>query len=415
MTATVPPVQVLCDQCGRDAGDWPFAARCPDCAGIYMVRPPEPAPPLPASPRGMWDYRDWLPIAPETRPVTLGEGGTPLLPSRADWPFELAFKVESANPTGSQKDRPMALAITKALELGQERAVVASTGSAALACAAYSARAGIDCAILVPADTPRARLAPAAFYGAHVFAIDGPFSATAELLGRLGPERGWYRASTNRRTNTFQAAATRTIAFEIVQAMGVPDWVVVPVGGGGTLAGIWRGFTELAAAGLAARTPRLVSVQPTGLNIIGAALAAREFSEDGVAALTARHEASTMMINLRANRMSDLADVARAVRRSGGLALAVGDDEALAAKRRLAQEEGLWIESSGAACHAAIARLAADGVVARGERVVGVLTGAGWREELGAVPARIHDVPRDIATEAVERLIADTRTDPVPN
>jgi threonine synthase len=181
--------------------------------------------------------------------------------------------VEAQNPTGSQKDRALALAVAKARELRRQRIVIASTGSAGLACAAYSARGGLPCVVLVPAGTPLERLLPMQALGAAVVEVQGTFRDIERLLDRL---RGtsWYDATTKRVANPYQMEAPKTIAYEIVDELGrAPDWIVVPVGGGATLHGIWQGFEDLRQLGRIVQIPQLAAVQPARFNTLEVALA----------------------------------------------------------------------------------------------------------------------------------------------
>jgi threonine synthase len=167
----------------------------------------------------MWDYADLLPLDDPINAISLGEGGTPLLESRQTFPCHVLWKVEAQNPTGSQKDRALALAVAKARELHRQRIVIASTGSAGLACAAYSARGGFPCVVLVPAGTPLERLLPMQTLGATVVEVQGTFRDIERLLDRL---RGtsWYDATTKRVANPYQMEAPKTIAYEIVDELG---------------------------------------------------------------------------------------------------------------------------------------------------------------------------------------------------
>lgn len=372
--------QLTCEACRRDVADAPFAARCADCPGLFRGRYDAPGFDLLRPPASLWDYAPLLPVRDARHRVSLGEGATPLLrarsaPDRAVW-----LKNEAANPTGSQKDRAVSVALSKARELGLRRAITASTGSSGLACAAYSARAGLDCIVLVPEGTPPERLVPMAAHGATLVEVAGGFRETARLIEAVDADPSWYKASTNRRTNPFQADGTRTIAFEIVaQLGGVPDWVVVPVGGGGTLAGLWRGFRELLDWHAIATLPRMAAVQPAGLDSVRVSLAEGRRTEAEIAAAI-EGDRPTVMLNLKAGRRSDLADVVAAVVESSGTALAVTDAEALDWQARLARTDGILAEPSAVAGLAALERLAADGTIGPADRVVVLVTGSGLRQ-----------------------------------
>jgi threonine synthase len=334
----------------------------------------------------MWDWAEWLALPAGLEPVTLGEGMTPLLPSRLFADAAVRWKCESHNPTGSQKDRAMSLAISHARLVGARAVVAASTGSVGLACAAYAARGGLPCIVLVPRGTARQRLVPIAFHGAAVLTVDGSFEEIETILAGLDPGR-WYQASTVTRINRIQAEAPMTIAFEIVdQAGGVPDWMVVPVGGGATIAGIWRGFQALQAVGRIDRLPRLAAIQPVAFDAIARAFRGNRQHIGELADAELPGDGETVLSNLK-HRVPPDGDLAlAAVRQSGGTVVTVSDAAALAGQARLAAVDGLLCEPSAAVVVDAVERLVADRVIAPGALVVGLLTGSGLRE-LGSLPA----------------------------
>lgn len=185
------------------------------------------------------------------------------MPTRLDLGAHVYWKDETKNPTGSQKDRAMAVAVSAGQQRGARRLIMASTGSAGFACSAYAARAGLDCCIFCPAETAVERLMGMWTYGAHILPVEGSFEELIEIIATARERWGYYETTTYRRANPYQAEAPKTIAYELVEQLGgrAPDAVIVPVGGGGTLAGIARGFAELQGAGVIARVPRLVAVQ----------------------------------------------------------------------------------------------------------------------------------------------------------
>ncbi|MCB1486548.1 MAG: pyridoxal-phosphate dependent enzyme [Bauldia sp.] len=305
---------------------------------------------------------------------------SPLIPSQVDFGARVIWKDEGRNPTGSQKDRAMSLALSHAVAQRSPAVVVASTGSAALSCAAYAARAGLPCVVLVPRGTPDERLAPIGIFGASVIKVDADFEAIEEILAGLDPSR-WYQASTLARVNPVQAEAPKTIAFEIAHQLGrVPDWVVVPIGGGATLHGVWRGFVELRDIGAIDRLPRLAGVQSDRFDAVHRAFI------DGLAFVHDIPErdlpspGDTVMRNLK-HRIPPDGDLAlAAIRESGGVAMVVSDEEALEGQVRLADTDGVFSEPSSTAVVPAIRRLVVDGSIADDAEVVAVLTGSGMRE-----------------------------------
>jgi threonine synthase len=264
--------RALCQECGA-APDEPARPRCPGCGGLLrFVYPTAETVAWPRHTTGLWNYAHVLPVRDTTKIVSMGEGGTPLVAAAAERGCQLSYKLENLNPTGSQKDRAVSVAISKAREIGASRVLTASTGSSGLSCAAYCARAGIACVVLVPENTPASRVAAMALIGAHVVEVEGDFSETYRLVDRLAAEPGWYLAATNRRSNPYQAEGGKTIAYEIVAQLGaVPDWVVAPVGGGGTLSATWRGFRDLHERGLIDRLPRLAGAYAARVDRFGRA------------------------------------------------------------------------------------------------------------------------------------------------
>jgi threonine synthase len=380
--------RVVCEACGREINPELPVRRCPSCAAKLtftysldgLVWPPAPG-------RRMWAYQPLLPLSDPAHIVTLGEGDTPLVEARGDWPCRVLWKNEGLNPTGSHKDRALALAISRAREVKAPRVVIASTGSAGLAAAAYCARAGLPCLILVPQGTPRERLAPMTILGARVVEVQGTFAQIECLLDTLEGDPSWYDATTKRIANPFQAEAPKTIAYEIVDQLGgVPDWLVVPVGGGGTLVGIWRGFQDLARAGRIARLPRLAGVQPAQFNTLERALQQGLVTWSELEAIAMDESVETIQRNLKHGIPPDAPDALRALRESKGLAMSVTDDTARRAQARLGSQEGIFSEPSAAAGVAALEALTRAGRLSPSDTVVCLITGSGFREVGGLPP-----------------------------
>jgi len=379
--------RILCEACGAEAGTQAMIRRCATCGGKLTFGYDYAGARIPAGAGGMWDYVDLLPLGDPANIVTLGEGATPLLAARQDRGCRLFWKNEARNPTGSQKDRALSLAVSKAKEFKVPRVIIASTGSAGLACAAYCARAGIPCMILVPQGTPAERLVPMQVLGARIVEMQGTFVQIEQLLHSLEDLPTWYDATTKRAANPFQAEAPKTVAYEIVGQFGeAPDWVVVPVGGGATLFGIWRGFLDLQHLGRIARVPRMVAVQPARFNTLEIALQRGLTTQADLETIAMDERVETVARNLKHGVPPDGADALRAVRESGGTALSVIDRDTLAWQQRLGAEEGIFCEPSSAVAGAAAATLVKAGTVRSTETVVAVITGSGLRE-VGSLPA----------------------------
>ena len=373
-------VIIQCERCGAELSSMQPAPSS-SCSHRIVFRYDYERARLPTIARSMWDYGDLLPLRPLQRAVSLGEGATPLVSARGDWSCQVYWKLESCNPTGSQKDRALSVTISMAAELGAGKVVMASTGSAGLSCAAYCARAGLPCVVLVPRGTPPERLLPMQGLGARIIEIDGTFTDIERLLDEVSREGDWFDATTKRSSNPFHVEGPKTIAYEIVEVLNdVPDWIIVPVGGGATLFGIWRGIQDLLAMRRIERLPRLVAVQPASFNTLQRALQheARTFAD--LTALGLDETVETVMRNLKHGVPPDGVDALVALRESGGLTICVTDAEALEWQRRLGADEGILAEPSAAAAAAGIDKLVRDKHIGQSDRVVGIVTGSGLRE-----------------------------------
>jgi threonine synthase len=323
---------------------------------------------------GIWRYRRFLPVSADSEPVTLGEGATPTLQTRRlDPSGGLLLKNETVNPTGSFKDRPVAVAATVARELGLSGLVCASTGNTGVAVAAYAARAGLPAACVVPEATPAAKTAQIGAVGARIVRVRGNYS-DAYALARAAESYGWANL-TSTYINPYMLEGDKTVAYEIFEQLGkrIPDWVVVPVGAGPLLAAIHKGFEELGVSG-----PRMVAAQAAACAPVVSAFesGAKEVSEWEHSVETA---ASSIADPLR-GYPEDGTRTLSVVRQSGGTAIAVSEEETRQATIELARSEGLLVEPGAAVAVAAYRKLAAQAVVSTGERAVVVLTGHGLKD-----------------------------------
>jgi threonine synthase len=378
----------------------PGGPRCERCGGRLIFEYAEDDFQPVAYDQSMWRYRTMLPIDPQTVPISLGEGGTPLHSGRGSFPCRVFWKDETRNPTGSQKDRAIAVAMTKAVELGHRAVFLVSAGSTGVAAAAFAARAGLRCVVIVGQDTPPERLTPILVLGAQVMRYEGSVDDALDLLDTIGERGDLYQATTARAMNPYQADGPKTIAYEIWEQLGTaPDWVLVPVGGGGTLAGIHRGFVELCDRGLVATVPRMAGIQPTGYDSLVRAVARGEGGSD---ADLRRHRIQapppTIQVKIAHVYSPDGEEALSAVRSSGGVMLASSDQQSLSGVADLARTEGILAEpSSGTVVHA-LRRLVEDGMITEEQQVVCVVTGGGFRElpdlatgiksEVGELPAK---------------------------
>jgi threonine synthase len=324
----------------------------------------------------LWRYLEVLPAAREEDIVSLGEGWTPLL--RAERLGErlgltqLYVKDESLNPTQSFKARGMTTAVTLAKELGARKLAVPSAGNAAGALAAYAARAGLEAHIFMPRDTPRANVVECEQTGAHVTLMDGLITDCGAEVARRKEAEGWFDVSTLK--EPYRVEGKKTLGYELAEQLDweLPDVVIYPTGGGTGLIGMWKAFDEMEALGwIGGKRPRMVTVQPTGCAPI-----VRAF-ESGERHAEEFRNAATVASGLRVPKAIGDFLILDALRASKGTAVAVSDEELLAAVKEIGAAEGLFAAPEGAACLPALRKLIERGDVKRDERVVLFNTGAG--------------------------------------
>jgi threonine synthase len=324
---------------------------------------------LPGRPWTLWRYRELLPVERFDERIDLGEGGTPLVRLRHMMPdgVDLLVKDESQNPTGSFKARGLSLAVNRARELGAEGVQLPSAGNAALALTAYAAAGGMRSRVALPEDTPETVKERCRYYGAEVLTSPGTLLEAGKLLPQ---DDGYWNLSTLR--EPYRAEGKKTMGLELAEQLGweLPDWIVYPLGGGTGVVGMHKAFDELRRLGLIGeKRPRFVVVQPTGCAPI-----VRAF-EQGREAAEPWEDADTRVWGLRVPRAVGDFLVLKAVRESGGTAVAVDESRLPAIQERAARLEGMLIGPEGAAAFAAVEDLAARGAFAKGERVVVFQTG----------------------------------------
>ena len=323
----------------------------------------------------LWRYRELLPLFPGERPVSLGEGFTPLLHAQrlgAELGLSAVFvKDESPNPTNSFKARGQSVAVTRAVALGATTVSVPTAGNAGCAMAAYAARAGLDARVFMPRDVKRAFVDECTLMGASVELVDGLITDAGRIAAERGAPLGWYDVSTLK--EPYRLEGKKTMAFELAEQLDWrwPDVVIYPTGGGTGLIGMWKGFEELEAIGWVTpgRRPRMISVQAEGCAPIVRAFEAG--SETAAPVL----DAHTLADGLRVPRAVGDFLMLRAIRESGGTALSVPDAAMVEGMRRLGRLEGISAAPEGGATLAALDVLVARGLVGRDERVVLFNTG----------------------------------------
>ena len=365
-----------------------------------------------AGPLSIWRYANLLP-AHNDGAVDLGAGFTPLV--RADRLAaelglgELWLKNDTVNPTGSFKDRVVAVALARARELGFKVAACASTGNLANSVAAHAARAGMRHVVFVPADLEAAKIVMTSVYGPSLVAVKGSYDDVNRLCAELTSEHPTW-AFVNVNLRTYYAEGSKTLAFETAEQLGweAPDHVVVPVGSGSQLTKIAKGFGELHTVGLLAEEPH---VRVSGAQAVGCSPVATAFLEnhDHVRPVKPSTIAKSIAIGNPADGWYAL-DV---VRTSGGALRAVTDEELADAIRLLARTEGIFAETAGGVTIATLAKLAAEGVVRPDERVVAYVTGHGLKTIEAVAPAVAPPVTISPSLESFdEALGADFEEQP---
>ena len=386
------------DGCERCRADGRSVNLLPDYDLGSAGRAPEGQP-------GIFRHRHLLPLPPDAPVVSLGEGNTPLVSLEATAARlgvgQLLVKDETRNPTWSYKDRLAAVAISRAVLEGADTVIVGTTGNHGAAAAAYAVRAGLRCVAITMESVPLTMKTLMQVYGAVTV-------ATADMEGRMAlmrsavDERGWVPISGLARppagSNPWGVDGYKTLAYEVFEGVGaVPDVVVVPVAYGDGLVGIWRGFQDLVALGVADRLPRMVSVDPLGA--YEAALAAGE-----PVPMERRPSVSFSIATPIATEQALVA-----LRGSGGTAVTVGDDEDIMAAQRELAAEGLYLEASSASALRAAGRLVERGEAGETDTVVLVGTATGLKD-VGATADRLPAVPVVEPTlAALDEVIAATR------
>jgi threonine synthase len=331
-------------------------------------------------------YRSRLPVSDSTPVVTLQEGATPLLPapelSRRTG-CDVYLKVEGANPTGSFKDRGMTMAISKAVEEGSKAVICASTGNTSASAAAYAARAGLTCAVLVPqGKIAMGKLAQALVHGAQLLQVDGNFDDCLALASKLAID---YPVSLVNSVNQFRIEGQKTASFEIVDVLGdAPDIHCLPVGNAGNITAYWQGYREYSGDGLATRTPRMWGFQAAG----AAPIVTGQVVENP----------STIATAIRIGNPASWTKALAARDESGGRIDAVTDRAILAAYRLLARSEAVFVEPASAASVAGLLQVAAAGELEPGQRVVCTVTGNGLKDPEWAISGA--PAPRTIPVDA---------------
>lgn len=317
-------------------------------------------------------YLPLMPVKDHTQFVSLKEMATPLMKSKTlgkKLGIDLYFKLESKNPTGSFKDRGSAVDVTVAKEMGAKGIALASTGNMAASCACYAAQAKLPCFVFVPEGVSMAKLAQVIAFGGHIVQVKGNYNDAAELAKAVAIEKGFYLAG----DYAFRVEGAKTAAFELIDQLlfDAPDMVVVPIGCGTNIASYAKGFREYEALGLIDKQPRLLGVQAEGASPVCQSYAR------GDATVAAVKGINTVASAIAIGDPLDGVKALQAIYSTDGKAVAVSDREILEAQYLLSKEEGIFVESAGAAPLAALMKIAQE---CQGQKVVCVLTGDGLKD-----------------------------------
>ncbi len=367
--------KIKCFECGSEITD-PFLDACPKCGGILTIetdldavanlKPKD----LREKPLNVWRYAPFLPVKCN---VSLLEGGTPLYDCRALSKQlgvkEVYVKYEGANPTGSFKDRGMTVGVSKAIELGCQTVGCASTGNTSASLAAYAAKGGLNCVVLLPSGKVAAgKLAQAMFYGAKVVMVNGNFDDALNVVKSLADERVLYLLNS---INPYRPEGQKTLAFEIVDQLNfeVPDRIIIPVGNAANIWAVYKALSEWKALGWIDKMPKL-----TGIQAEGAAPVAKAFKE-GSSDFQPELNPETIATAIRIGNPASGRKALKAIYDTKGYSTTVTDAEILDAQKLLGRKEGVGVEPASAASIAGLVKLRNEGVIDSDERVVCVCTG----------------------------------------
>ena len=397
-----------CTACGATHPADRLITTCPVCGKVLYARydleaaartmTPET---LRDRPWDMWRYAEILPVSGPKSALKLGEGGTPLLHAPrlgAAFGFDrLLVKDEGLNPTGSFKARGLGMAVSRARELGATAIVIPSAGNAGSAMAAYAARAGIPAYVLMPADAPAVTKAECHAYGAQVYLVDGLINDAGRVARQAADAFGWFDVSTLK--EPYRAEGKKTMGLELIEQLGwrVPDAIVYPTGGGTGIVGMWKAFDELETMGLIGpERPKMIVVQTEGCAPIVRAYDAGE-----------RHaelwqDAQTVAAGLRVPIAIGDYLILKAVRTSGGTAIAVSDAELMEGVRLAAMHEGIFASPEAGAAFIGAQKLRESGFLAQDDEVVIFSTGSGMKHTDLFVPEL--PVVNPDAADLTERL-----------
>ncbi len=352
-------------------------------------------------PLSVWRYKDLMPIQDISKIVSLNEGGTGLHSchklGKQLGLLQLYVKNEGENPTGSFKDRGMTVGVSKAAELGAKNVICASTGNTSASLAAYAAKAGMQCTVLIPSGKiAYGKLSQAMIYGAKVLQVRGNFDESLDFVFKISEKHPSIYLLNS--INPFRVEGQKSLGFEICDQLDgeAPDRVVVPVGNAGNISAIWKGFTEYQRLGFISKLPKMTGIQAAGSAPIA------QMIKTGAKEMVPVKVPETLATAIRIGAPVSWKKAVNAIRNSGGTAETVTDDEILAAQKLLARVEGIFVEPASASSIAGLIKLVNSGVIKKDERVVCVTTGHGLKDPDTAVKMSEKPVEVDAEMSAIE-------------
>jgi threonine synthase len=352
-------------------------------------------------PLSVWRYRPFMPIHESTKIVTLNEGGTGLhLSPRLGAELglkNLYVKNEGENPTGSFKDRGMTMGVTKAVELGARHVICASTGNTSASLAAYAARAGIRCTVLIPSGKiAYGKLSQAMIHGAKVLQVRGNFDEALEFVLKLAEKhKDIYLLNS---INPFRIEGQKSLGYEICEQLNydVPDRIVIPVGNAGNISAVWKGLREFYELGFIKKLPKMTGIQAAGSAPIAQAI------KTGSDKIIPVENPETIATAIRIGAPVSWKKAVNAIHESKGTAETVTDDEILEAQKLLARIEGIFVEPASASSIAGLMKLVRNGTIAKDEKVVCITTGHGLKDPDTAIKQSEKPVEVDAEISAIE-------------
>jgi len=394
---------IKCITCGEEYSLDEIIYTCKECGSVLEIicKPDVSRDIFNCRKSTMWKYKEFMPVD-ESRIISLQEGGTPFIKCDKlgdQLGVKLHVKVEGSNPTGSFKDRGMSVGITKALELGVDTVGCASTGNTSASLAAYAARAGLRCIVILPSGkVALGKLAQAMFHGAEVMSVKGNFDEALEVITALALDGKLYLLNS---VNPFRLEGQKSIGFEIVDDLGwrSPDRIILPVGNAGNISAIWKGIKEFYEADFIKDLPRMTGIQAEGSAPIANAV------KKGAEHIIPVDNPETIATAIRIGAPVSALKALRAIYDSDGLAETVTDDEILYSQKLLARTEGIGVEPASAASIAGLRKLVENGEIDKGEEIVCIVTGHLLKDPNTAINACKEPVNVEANVEAISRVL----------